>query len=32
MNGEKIPRPKAPEEVALISGHPTTNGHKLFAG
>ena len=32
MNGERIPRPKALEEVALISGHPTTNGRKLVIG
>ena len=26
MNGELIPQPRALEEVALISGHPTMNG------
>ena len=26
MNGEPIPQPTAPEEVALISGHLTMSG------
>ena len=26
MNGELIPQPRALEEVALISGHPTMSG------
>jgi len=26
MNGEPIPQPRALEEVALISGHPTMSG------
>ena len=26
MNGELIPQPRAPGEVALISGHPTMSG------
>ena len=26
MNGELKPQPRAPEEVALISGHPTMSG------